>query len=151
MNFDRNQFIWAIVANIATAIIIWLYKRGTLGAKNLFTKGTIRIKVRQIFSAKRVGILGSLAATIFNLWILVKFIVGRSVFTRFELFAAMMLSLIVVYWTNRLVADLRFTTERKLEEARQTLEEAQQRGSEIERQLEETKKRQDESEKRSWL
>ena len=103
--------------------------------------GAVQANVKRVFSAKRITILVSFSIAIFNLWTVVKFIVGRSSFTQFELFASITLSAITLYWINRLVTDLRSTTERRLEETQQQLREARQQADETERRLGEAQKR----------
>lgn len=103
---NKTQFILNIVTNIVAAIIIWSCVRLTRRAKSLFATGTIKARVRQIFTAKTIAILGSLAAAIFNLVILLRFVLGRSSFTRSDTFSAVAFSFIAAYWLSRLVREI---------------------------------------------
>lgn len=138
---DKTQFIISIITNIVAAIIMWTAVRFTRGAKNIFTSGTVQENVKRVFNIKRINILGGLIAALINLWILIKFIAGRSSFTRLELFSGMIFSLITFYWANRLVAGLRSTTERRLDETQQLLGEARQQADETGQRLSETQTR----------
>lgn len=110
----------------------------------MFISGTVQAKVKSVFNTKRVTILGSLLAAFFNLWILVKFLIGRASFTPFELLVAITLSVIIVLWTNRLISVFRTPVHQQLEatreylgEARVKLEESQKQTAELSRIVEE--------------
>jgi hypothetical protein len=153
---DKTQFIIAIVTNIVAAIIIWLATRLVRGTIKAFTSGTTQAKVKAIFTVKRITILGSFAAALFNLWVLVNFLRGHSAFTLFELLVSITLSLIIYFWTNRLIAVFRTPMHQQLEATRkelggarakiERLEEAQKHTAKLSRRVEEEARKRAETE-----
>lgn len=95
-----------IVANIVTMIIAWLYKRGTLGAKNLLTKGVVQARLRRIFSTRVIPILIDSLSILLNLGLLIFTFTQQSSFTRLEVISPMVSSGAIVFWVYRLVSDI---------------------------------------------
>jgi hypothetical protein len=112
---DKTQFMLAIVANIATLIIVFLAKRSFSFGKRLVTAGIKQAKVRFTFNAKTTPALIKYIAFVFigvfpiayNSWWLNKFTRGSIPATRFDVLAIFFFAGMIVYWAWNIVSKFR--------------------------------------------
>ena len=109
---DKTQFILAIVANIATIIIVFLAKRSFSFGKTLFTAGITKAKVALTFNAKTTiafikytifVFLGVIPVT-YDSWWLYKFTRDGVLATRADVLAIFFFAGMIVYWSWNIVS-----------------------------------------------
>ncbi len=119
---DKTQFILSIATNIVAAVIIWSWKRLVRNAKSLLVTGTIKAKVSATLSAKATPIIASSLLLVFDLLLLLRLIIGQSVFTRSQILFACIAALVSAYWTKQLINFSGFGIVRQLRRAEGRLE-----------------------------
>src|SRR5205823_11474562 len=109
---DKTQFMLAIVANIATIIIVFLAKRSFSFGKTLVTAGITKAKVTLRFNAKTtiafikyiVFVFLGLGPITYNSWWLYKFTRDGVLATRADALAIFFFAGMVVYWSWNIVS-----------------------------------------------
>ena len=109
---DKTQFVLAIVANIATIIIVFFAKRSFSFGKRLVTTGITKAKVRYPFNAKLIGPLIKYIAFVFigiipigyNSWWLYRFTRGSTPATRSDVLVIFFFAGTIVYWLLNIVS-----------------------------------------------
>jgi hypothetical protein len=108
----KTEFILAIVANIATIIIVFLAKRSFLFGKTLLTAGITKAKVTLRFDAKTTiasvkyivfVFLGLIPIAYNSLW-LYKFTRGGVLATRADALTIFFFAGTIVYWSWNIVS-----------------------------------------------